>query len=136
MHWGTRARTDIQIPWANFKATNIGFNIAVKKRFFREWVLHLTGFKRADLSDVSLNNYVAMYYQRRATMNDDRIRPGNESYERYVTDSAVEEEIRKRSEELLTDELVAAPMVGGSPRAMVTSLVHNYMNMILRSGQQ
>ena len=76
MRWKTRAQTDVQIRWANFKATNIGFNIAVKRKFFYDYLLHLTGIRPADLADVNLNNYVAMYYQRRATMNDERLGTG------------------------------------------------------------
>jgi hypothetical protein len=129
MRWRTHARTDVQIPWKNFKATNLGFNAVVKKRFFRDYLLHLTGFRHVDRSDVNLNSYVAMYYDRLATMNDDCLAPEKKSFERYITEPKVEEEIKNRSKELLTDDVVAAPMLGGSPRAMVTALVHDYLNM-------
>lgn len=128
MPWQTRARTDIQIPPDLFETTNIRFNKQIKTKFLKEYLLHLLHIRRVDLSNVSLDNYVAMYYNRLATMEDDRLKPGNEWFERYITDDSVVEEIKNRSQELLTDEIVADPMLpGGSPRAMVTKLVHEYL---------
>ena len=124
MPWGTRATTEVQIPRDRFKVTNLGINTSVKARFFREYVLHRLRICRVDLSDVTLDNYVAMYYQRLASMDDERLPAGKEWFPQYITGPSVEEEIRNRSKELLTHAIVGNPMLpGGSPRAMVTKIV-------------
>jgi hypothetical protein len=129
MSWDTQRKTEIHIPFGRFKSTNLRFNWFAKRKFIKEYFLHLLRIRPVDLSDVSLSNYVAMYYDRLATMSNARLGPGKETFDRYVTNDTVDTEIRNRSKELLTDQLVEDPMLpGGSPRAMVTSLVHDYLS--------
>jgi hypothetical protein len=128
MNWGTQATTQVSIPPELFIRTNCLFNCTVKYRFFKELLLHRLGIRPADISDVNLNNYVAMYFQRLGAMEDDRLAPGNDCFPHYITDASIEDEVRKRSKELLTDSIVCNPMLpGGSPRAMVTGLVDDLL---------
>jgi hypothetical protein len=97
----------------------------MKVRFYRALLLHKLGIRPVDLADNgNLNNPVAVYYHRLATMDDEALPEGRKWFPRYVTSDAIEDEIRRRSQEPMTDAIVANPMLpGGSPRAMVTSLV-------------
>jgi hypothetical protein len=129
MAYGTKAKTKIEIGSGEYLATNIRLNLAFKRRFLQQHLLHRLGIRPVDLADTdNLNNYTAVYYQRLATMQAERLPPGTGLIAKYITGSAVEDEIVKRSKEQLIDELVRNPMLpGGSPRAMVTALVDSLL---------
>ena len=127
MQWNTRAKTTVSIPGKVFRKTNFKFNLYVKQRFAREYILHFTGLKPADLTDETLNNYMAMYHNRMMTKTDDRLPNPKEWVTQRIVDQTSEDEIKARSKELLNDEIVSNPMVGGSPRAMVTKLVYDVL---------
>jgi len=125
MQWNTRAKTTVSIPAKLFWKTNFKFNLYVKQRFAREYILHFTGLKPADLADETLNNYMAMYHNRMVTKGDDRLPNPAGWITQRMLDQTSEGEIKARSKELLNDQIVSNPMVGGSPRAMVTKLVYD-----------
>jgi len=98
-----------------------------RARFAWQYLLHLTGLRRADLSEVTLSNYVAMYCDRRNTIRNRRLATLQGALLPRMVSKAADDEIRARSKELLTDELVNNPMAGGTSRAMVTKLVFDFL---------
>src|SRR5438876_11418649 len=107
MAYGTKAKTKIEIGSVEYLRTNVRFNLAFKRRFLQQHLLHRLVIRPVDLADTdNLNNYTAVYYDRLATMQTERLEPGTASIAKYVTGPAIEDEIVKRSKEQLTDELV------------------------------
>jgi hypothetical protein len=129
MSFGTTAKTKVQIGNEQYRETNIRFNCSMKRRFFEQHLLHYLRIRRADLSDTgNLTNNVAVYAQRLRAMQDERLGLGKEVFSAYITTPEVDEEIKARSTELFSDEIVREAMSGGAnPRAMATALVHDLL---------
>jgi hypothetical protein len=133
MSWKTRVKTKINIPRDVFFRTNFKINLYFKQRFAREFLLHATGLRATNTTDVALGNYVAMYRDRMDTIRNARLTDAEGWITRRLCNRDDEEEVRARSKELLTDEIVANPMAGGTSRAMVTKVVADLLRS--RPGQ-
>ncbi len=106
MSWKTRVKTKINIPRDVFFRTNFKINLYFKQRFAREFLLHATGLRATNTTDVALGNYVAMYRDRMDTIRNARLTDAEGWITRRLCNRDDEEEVRARSKELLTDEIV------------------------------
>jgi hypothetical protein len=115
------------LPLKNRIRTHVYLNLKSKLGLARDLALDALRVRRiADLPNI-LGSYGLMFRERRASMHSLRIPAENLALirgPRMATDQ-MRVDIRSRSQELLTDEIVDDPSKDGTSRAMVTRLVRD-----------